>query len=344
MKKFYIIFAMALLGSDYLSAQNEACKTVINDGIELLNSKKYAEAKAKFEAAKRLNCDNAQDWIEKCNAAQAAAQSVVPKPPATTDKTEKQIQCEQRYQDGKKEYDKGNYTTALFFFKKGLEEGCNNVNFQQWITACNNNMATPNTTSSVSSTVLDLTEIYRLIFWNMNSSPAQSLSNGKYKGETMSNQRNGLGAYYWSDGSFYFGNWSNNERTGSGMYIVPVGYDISNCPDCGYYSGNFLNGDKSGVGTCYDKTGKLIYYGNFANDKPTDGYPTTGNYSSYKFEVIKYTTDDYYLGETIGGQRGGEGIFFWKDGDMEYNREWKEDGTKAGYGIYVWLNGNTNRR
>ena len=67
MKKFHIILIMVLLSSSYLSAQSEACKTIINDGITLFNSKKYAEAKVKFEAAKKIQCDGAQSWIDKCN-------------------------------------------------------------------------------------------------------------------------------------------------------------------------------------------------------------------------------------------------------------------------------------
>ncbi|MDR1198148.1 MAG: hypothetical protein LBK94_03930 [Prevotellaceae bacterium] len=61
-----------------------------------------------------------------------------PNKPATTPKPNaKQIQCEQRYKDGKEAYDSGDYETALIFFKKGLAEKCNNIDFQDYIDMCN---------------------------------------------------------------------------------------------------------------------------------------------------------------------------------------------------------------
>jgi hypothetical protein len=64
---FIMLFAGCLLCGN-LFAQTEACTKAINDGIALFNSGKYAEAKMKFEAAKRINCNDAQSWISKCNA------------------------------------------------------------------------------------------------------------------------------------------------------------------------------------------------------------------------------------------------------------------------------------
>jgi len=128
MRKFYTILVIVLFSSSYLYAQNTACETIINDGISLFNSGKYTEAKAKFEAAKKINCDNVQSWINQCNA------KLTPQPQG---KSPKQIECEQRFKDGKEAYDKGNYEEALIFFKKGLEKNCNNVDFQDYIDMCN---------------------------------------------------------------------------------------------------------------------------------------------------------------------------------------------------------------
>lgn len=132
MKKGYAILIIILIANTYLFAQNEACKTVISGGITLFNSGKYTEAKEKFEAAKRINCDNAQLWIDKCN-----AKLNTPKPPVNIDKTPKQILCEQRFKDGKEYYDKADYNTALWFFQKGVSEGCNNIDFENYIDMCN---------------------------------------------------------------------------------------------------------------------------------------------------------------------------------------------------------------
>ncbi|MDR1169682.1 MAG: hypothetical protein LBK97_02475 [Prevotellaceae bacterium] len=107
MKKFYVILAIVLLSNSYLPAQNEVCKTVLKKGIALFNSGKYTEAKEQFEAAKKRDCTGAQSWIDKCTAKlNTPVQSV---------KSQKQIQCEQRFKDGKESLDKGDYETALIF-------------------------------------------------------------------------------------------------------------------------------------------------------------------------------------------------------------------------------------
>jgi TonB family protein len=129
MKKLHVILIMVLLGSGNVFAQTEACTKAINDGIALFNSGKYVEAKVKFEAAKRINCNDAQSWVNKCNAKLNAS--------ANTGKSQKQIQCDQRYKDGKAAYDAGNYEEALIFFKKGLQENCTNVDFEDYIEMCN---------------------------------------------------------------------------------------------------------------------------------------------------------------------------------------------------------------
>ena len=470
-----------LLSSGYLYAQSEACTRVINDGTALFKSGKYAEAKKKFESAKTINCNDAQSWIDKCNAQlQSKSTSTSAKPSSTK-------QCEDNYNNGMKEYNNEEYETALMWFEKGLREkcsnfdfqfyidmcerkigpravdavpprsaiiteeeikarrcneyldegqnaynvknyplakyyfqyglesNCNNAIFQQWITNCDNKIAEQNATLTVSPTeiefdatggnrtinittnvsswthstvlswlsinkyssyitltcnpntttndrndyftinagtksvrinikqkgqvILDLTEVYRLISLNMNSNPTSSWDSGsKYKGQKNNDVRSGLGAYYWNSGEFYFGDWSNSKESGHGIYIVSNGYQIPNCPSCQFYVGNHLNGDKSGMGTCYDKTGKLIYYGDFANDRPTGAYPSVSDLSSYKFEIIKHPSDGtYYLGETKDGKRHGLGFILWKDGGMWYG-EWK-DGTRAGSGIHIFLNG-----
>jgi tetratricopeptide (TPR) repeat protein len=460
MKKIYVILAIILLDSSYLFAQTtEACKVALNDGIALFNSGKYAEAKVKFEAAKRINCNDAQPWIDKCTAKLNT--------PAKPVKSQKQIQCEQRWKDGKEAYDNGDYETALIFFKKGLAEECRNENFQDYIDMCNmkqknaacnqylsngkneydtgnyaaaktyfnqglsnqcnnaifrqliadceNKLAYQNATLSVLPTEIEFEaaggtktinistnysswthssvyswlsigkhtssisltcqantsanertdyftitagsksirvnikqkgqakalDLNRLISWNMNSNPTTSWDNGdRYKGQKNSDgKRSGLGAYYWSSNNiFYFGGWSNGEKSGNGIWISMGNSTLTNCPNCSFFFGGWSNGDKSGTGTCYDKDGKLIYYGKFANNKPTGTYPTSG-YASYKFEVLSYTNGHYYIGEIQDGKRHGKGILLWGDGGMWYG-EWEND-SRAGYGIYIALDGKT---
>lgn len=155
----------------------------------------------------------------------------------------------------------------------------------------------------------------------------------KYKGQLNNGTRDGLGVYYWNDGSFYFGNWSNGSRTGYGMCLVPEGQIVKNCSNCTVYVGNFDSGNKSGTGTCYDKQGNLIYHGDFSNDSPTKTYPTTVDYPAFKFQAIKYDTGDQYIGETKSGNRHGYGVYIWSKGDVWFGN-W-ENGNRKGKGIYL---------
>ena len=131
-RKLYIILATVLLGNGYLFAQSEACEKVLNDGTALFNSGKYSEAKAKFEAAKRINCDHAQSWIDKCN-----TKLTTHKPTTNTGKSSEQIQCEELFKDAKEVYDEGEYEIALILFEKGLDDICSNVDFRDYIDLCN---------------------------------------------------------------------------------------------------------------------------------------------------------------------------------------------------------------
>ena len=165
--------------------------------------------------------------------------------------------------------------------------------------------------------------------------------NGCYKGEKSDGVRSGLGIYAWDDESYYLGRWSNGDENGIAIYIVPDGYHITNCPDCVYFVGKFSDDEKSGKGTCYDAYGNLIYYGDFKNNKPTETYPTTGNYSAYRFECIKYDGGDIYLGETKNGQREGQGLYIWESTGNAWYGPWKE-GNRDGYGIYFQYSGSVS--
>jgi len=162
----------------------------------------------------------------------------------------------------------------------------------------------------------------------ISTNPTNNWSNGsKQKGQWST----GMGAYLYNTGTMYFGNFLDTNNHGYGIYIVPDGYYVKNCPDAKYYVGNWSNEKKSGKGTCYDKTGKLIYYGDFKDDKPTGTYPTTS--ASYKFQTIEYTSGDKYIGETKDGKRHGYGVCAWKDGGM-WIGNWK-DGERDGRGLYI---------
>jgi len=177
----------------------------------------------------------------------------------------------------------------------------------------------------------------------MNSNPTFYWECGDmYKGEKNNDVPNGLGAYYCWNGFFYFGVSSENKS----IYGIDITNNLENdsifhynCPGCKFYVGNRSNDKKSGIGKCYDKTGKLIYYGKFEDDKPIDTYPSTGDYSAYKFEIIPFDSVTY-VGETKDGKRYGKGILLWQNGDMWYGG-WK-DGIRFGYGIKIYEDGTMN--
>ena len=168
--------------------------------------------------------------------------------------------------------------------------------------------------------------------------PDWTYDNGKYRGQ-LNNGRNGFGAYWWKDDDdMFFGYYKDGNRNGQGIYII--GHDnrwVRYCKDCMYFVGRFEDNDKAGSGTCYDKFGNLIYYGEFKDDKPVDDFPVTGKYKSYKFECIEYDNGNMYVGETKDGKRHGRGIYLWKDGSSWYG--YWEDGSRSGRGIYYPYSG-----
>lgn len=164
-------------------------------------------------------------------------------------------------------------------------------------------------------------------------------SGDKYIGykDSDDGERHGIGLYYWPDGEVYAGYFEDNYRDGYGMYIEPDGYYFNNCPGAKYYVGNWHKGKMQGTGTCYDKDGKLIYYGKFYNDKPTETYPNQ-SVDGWTFGVINYSDGSKYVGELHNGKRDGRGLYLWVDGDMWYG-PWSND-SRSGYGIYMRYNGN----
>ena len=170
--------------------------------------------------------------------------------------------------------------------------------------------------------------------------PDWTYNNGKYRGQ-LNNGRNGYGVYWWSEDEDYHWGWNEDgKRKDMGIYIIghpEQNRYVRNCVGCIYYVGDYKDGDKAGKGTCYDKFGNLIYYGDFKDDKPVDEYPMTGKYKAYKFECIEYDNGNMYVGETKDGKRHGRGIFLWKDGGSWYGR-W-EDGSRSGRGIYFPYSG-----
>ena len=177
----------------------------------------------------------------------------------------------------------------------------------------------------------------------MNSYPTHSYSTGdRYKGQTATVPTDLLGAVRYEYGDISIGGYHYGtiiSRQGVGIYIIGDFEDnrrLAECPDCKIYAGNWYNNLKEGIGSCYDKTGARIYYGEFKDNKPVGTYPTAPDYNN-TFEIAKASNGSYYLGENVQGKRTGYGITLYANRDIWFG-PWK-DGVRDGYGIQIYFNG-----
>ena len=159
---------------------------------------------------------------------------------------------------------------------------------------------------------------------------------GQISNKIKNNPRHGVGICKYTNGTFYIGDFSNGVINGFGVELATEGQIISNCDDCIIYSGNWKNGVKSGEGTCYNRYGDVIYFGNFENDMPIEKYPTEEDFSSYQFSLIEYDNGDKYFGEINEYSLDGYGIYIWTNGDL-WIGNFKKD-QRNGIGIYLFYN------
>ncbi len=121
------------------------------------------------------------------------------------------------------------------------------------------------------------------------------------------------------------------------MFVLPDGYDISECPGGQYYLG-FLKGNvKSGSGFVFGADGSLIYSGEFKDDKPINDYPgdhlgTPGT----TFAVEEMANGDFYVGLKDDGSRD-VGLYLWPNGDAWFGF-WKNNQMNH-QGIYMYYDG-----
>lgn len=149
--------------------------------------------------------------------------------------------------------------------------------------------------------------------------------NSCYKGLLENGVREGFGAYYWSSGIYYFGEWENGERSGMGICIL-CDFDqyFTNCPNAVVYVGEFKDSNFNGIGSCYDKDGNLIYDGEFVDGVPQSEFPNGDSFSpGYKFQIVHATEGEWrgwYIGETLYTDRHGWGLFIWEDFDSCFGK------------------------
>ena len=202
------------------------------------------------------------------------------------------------------------------------------------------------------------------LYWGDRTTPDNSLrytayesfDNGCYYGQQHGGQRDGYGLYLWDSGTHYVGEWEYDERyglgcttyadqthygnylnhaTGLGATIVAdtLHTHIAHCPEGVYHVGNYSGGVPEGVGTIYNSSGEVIYYGPFTAGRPTGPYPSQERYSSYHWVREKLPTGDTYEGETVNGLREGFGIYRWSAGSVWFG-QW-QGGIRSGEGLYI---------
>lgn len=146
-----------------------------------------------------------------------------------------------------------------------------------------------------------------------------------YIGQLENGKPNGMGMYHFAKGSEYYGEWKNDQQNGYGFVRSSNGKQVRNCKNCTFYVGYWKDGLKSGEGTCYDSLGKLIYKGEFLDDKPIDPYPSQGDYTAYELFHGNFYESSFYS-EKIKEINNGFSLYIMnqKDGSKLYT-----------FGIYV---------
>ena len=201
-----------------------------------------------------------------------------------------------------------------------------------------------------------------------------------FEGEYFNGERNGKGKEYYEDGNLKFeGEYLNGKRNGKGkeydgiLYILifdgeyknglrwtgkilNARHDFSELKNgTGYikyinsdgylqYEAQYSNGKRNGKGKKYDHNGKLIFEGEYKNDKKWNGkgYDASKNivYELIKGngKVIKYNNFGrlFFEGEYLNGEKNGKGIKY----GIEYKFEGEYlNGKRNGKGKEYYNNG-----
>lgn len=128
--------------------------------------------------------------------------------------------------------------------------------------------------------------------------------------------KEGLGIQKLKGGNLFAGNLRKNKFHGLGMMIAGEKGKITNCNGAYVFVGEWENGIKNGKGIVYDKNGAAIYEGMFADDTPTEKYPSeekTAKHFSY-LELEDDEEKELYIGEVENGKPNGFGMTFDEEG------------------------------
>ena len=163
----------------------------------------------------------------------------------------------------------------------------------------------------------------------------EKIAGGKYKGQVLKGKRNGMGFVLYKGGDLFAGDFYMNEISGMGMLVASG--EVKNCDGCKTYVGNWKEGKKSGFGRCYSAEGKIIYQGQFADDKPTGSYPSENITQQRSITVIELDEGNVFVGEIKEGRPDGFGIVMFSNGDL-WQSSFK-NGERKGIGLYQAYDG-----
>ena len=144
-----------------------------------------------------------------------------------------------------------------------------------------------------------------------------------YEGEWKNGKKNGKGKLYYKNSDLlYDGDFLDDKFEGNGKYNNKNNHDKFDegkryYENGGYYIGEFVNGLRHGKGILYNSEGKIIYKGDFKNDK-FDGY---GKYI--------FKNGNVYEGECTKGYLMGKGTLYYKDGSKksgDFIKVYKDNG------------------
>ena len=229
-------------------------------------------------------------------------------------------------------------------FKNAFEEevSSSNRNYPSWSSVFNN--AASKTTATASRHEVDGTKCVQHPQWKkngnettvkykvMNPSAERKLSKmfekpkeigdgirikGKYFNMSTTNPQGLVLAKYPDgkfDGRYMFGHLGNDN-----FYPQILTMFVNNKDE--FY---IMDMNKFPYGRQYDS------YGNMTSDFTDSG-------KDYKISYIEYSDGAIYLGETVGGQKDGFGIYIWSNGDSWYGK-WSGD-VRLGYGIFCYYDG-----
>lgn len=159
--------------------------------------------------------------------------------------------------------------------------------------------------------------------------------NSKFKGQILKDRRNGMGFILYTGGDFFAGDFYRGDISGYGMLIAAD--EVTNCKGCKTYVGNWKDGKKNGFGRCYSADGKIIYQGQFLEDKPTGNYPSNNVSQTKEVAFLQSPNGDIFLGELKEEKPNGFGVILFSNGDM-WQSSFK-DGEKKGIGLYQTYEG-----